>query len=143
MQTHSCAKLYLPLLGHLAFLSMESHSRAKNPATQVPLHAPSAFVSLGALLVDVVPAVVVVFLVVVVVVVVVVEVVVVTGGGSGSLPGMTSSAGYLPLKISLATQHLRPDLHRPSMFRIVSQYSDRRSATHTPGHFSVKPQQQS
>ena len=85
---HYVLTIYLPLLGHFAFLSMLSQSRAKNPATQVPLQAFPSCESLdcrGALLVVVVDVVVVLLVVVVVVV---------TGGGIPSFPGMTSSDGH-------------------------------------------------
>ena len=112
----------LPL--HFAFRSISSisfrpQSRAKNPPTQVPLQTLSPLDGLlfgGDLFV----------------VVVVLSVV----DGTPFFPGKINSAGYLPLKIALATQHLSPLLQRPSMLRIVSQTSASLSATQTPGHFS-------
>ena len=123
---------HLPLPGHSPFGSILSHNMAKRPLTQVPLQLPPLLEELFLGLLVVVRRGFGVVVVVVVLVVVFFFFL-----SSLSSPGMINSGGVLPPKICLATQHLNSDLQRPSMSRMASQKLDNRSATQTPGQFSI------
>ena len=109
---------HLPCAGHLAFRSISSQSKAKNPVTQVPAHDPSDNLVTSGVGVDLG-----------------VEDVVVT---SLFREGITNSLGGLAesLKSCLETQHFMLLAQMALTSRTASQNPASLSATQTPGHFS-------
>ena len=100
--------------------SISSHRSAKNPVTHVPVQPPGGFLLTSDLGVGVDLGVDVLTVVV-------------------SRDGTINSEGELPsLNICLETQHFIFDAQMASTSRMASQKPASLSATHTPGHFSMK-----